>query len=106
MIEMTRHVLLFPYVRKSVTIKGLWSIPAISHSLFYSVVMTRRNLILIVLRHILICSVILVCVGEDWPIVFSVHDYYHNKDEMFEFMRICDILIMALFTWRRGNPDR
>ena len=58
MIDMTRHVLLFPYVRKSVTFKGLWSIPAISYSLFYSVVMTRRNLILIVFRDILICSVI------------------------------------------------
>ena len=31
--------------------------------------MTRRNLILIVLKDILICSVILVCVRDDWPVL-------------------------------------
>ena len=34
-----------------------------------SVGMTRRNLILIVPRDILTCSVILVCVREDWPVL-------------------------------------
>ena len=34
-----------------------------------NVVMTRGNLILIVPRDILICSVILVCVREDWLVL-------------------------------------
>ena len=34
-----------------------------------SVDMTRRNLILIVPRDILIWSVILLCVREDWPVL-------------------------------------
>lgn len=52
---------------------------------------------LTVLRDILICSVLLVCVREDWPvlgllqflskiqrtIVAAKLPYYHNKDEMF-----------------------
>ena len=72
--------------------------------------MTRRNLILIVLRDILICSLILVCVGEDWPGLGLLHFLSTIitiiKMKCFKFMRICDILIMGLFTWRRGNPDR
>ena len=59
--------------------------------------MTRRNLILIVLRDIVICSVILVRVREEWPVLRQIQfpskikhtnveaklTYYHNKDEMF-----------------------
>ena len=59
--------------------------------------MTRRNLILIVLRDIVICSVILVRVREEWPVLRQIQflskikhtnvvaklPYYHNKDEMF-----------------------
>ena len=67
-------------------------------------------MILIVLRDILICSLILVCVGEDWPglglLYFLSTIITIIKMKSFEFMRICDILIMGLFTWRRGNPDR
>ena len=67
-------------------------------------------MILIVLRDILICSLILVCVGEDWPSLGLLHFLSTIitiiKMKCFEFMRICDILIMGLFTWRRGNPDR
>ena len=63
-------------------------------------------MILIVLRHILICSVILVCVGEDWPglglLYFLSTIITIIKMKCFEFMRICDILIMGLFTWRWG----
>ena len=72
--------------------------------------MTSRNLILIVLRDILIRSVILVCVGEDWLVLGLL--YFLStittiiKMKCFEFMRICDILIMGLFTWRWGNRDR
>ena len=34
-----------------------------------SVVMIKKNLILIVLRDTLICSVILVCFREEWPVL-------------------------------------
>ena len=63
-------------------------------------------MILIVLRDILICSVILVCVGEDCPVLGLL--YFLSKIitiikmKCFELMRICDILIMGLFTWRWG----
>ena len=67
-------------------------------------------MILIVLRDILICSLILVCVGEDWPglglLYFPSKIITIIKMKCFEFMPICDILIMGLFTWRWGNPDR
>ena len=65
---------------------------------------------LIVLRDILICSLILVCVGEVWPglglLYFLSKIITIIKMKCFAFMRICDILIMGLFTWRWGNPDR
>ena len=61
---------------------------------------------LIVLRDILICSLILVCVGEDWPglglLYFLSKIITIIKMKCFELMRICDILIMGLFTWRWG----
>ena len=59
--------------------------------------MTKRKLIVIVLRDIAICSVVLVCVREEWPVLGQMQfrsqikhtnvvakvPYYHNKDEMF-----------------------
>ena len=67
-------------------------------------------MILIVLRDILIFSVILVCVGEDWPVLGLL--YFLSKIitiikmKCFELRRICESLIMGLFTWRWGTPDR
>ena len=67
-------------------------------------------MILIVLRDILICSLILVCVGEDWPVLGLL--YFLSKIitiikmKCFELTRICDILIMGLFTWRWRTPDK
>ena len=55
---------------------------------------------LIVLRDILICSVILVCVGEDWPglglLYFLSKIITIIKMKCFEFMPICDILWACL----------
>ena len=51
-------------------------------------------------------SRILVCIGEDWPVLRLL--YFLSKIitvikmKCFELMRICDSLIMGLFTWRRG----
>ena len=55
-------------------------------------------------------SRILVCVGEDWPVLGLL--YFLSKIiavikmKCFELMRICDSLIMGLFKWRWGTPDR
>ena len=55
---------------------------------------------LIVLRDILICSLILVCVGEDWPalglLYFLSKIITIIKMKCFEFIQICDILIECL----------